>query len=301
MEWLNYHHLLYFHKVVKLGSISAASAELRLSQPTISKQIHELEGSLGEKLLEKRGRGLVPTEIGRLVFDCAEQIFSIGREIMDLVKDRPSSRPLRLQVGVADSVPKLVVRELLADVLKPDRNFRVMVHEGRAADLVSRLALHQLDVVIADQPAPAGLHLKAYNHLIGECGLAFFAVKPLARMLKKGFPKSLDGIPAILPSSECGIRLALDKWFEDNDIQPQIVAECDDRSLIKLFGQSGAGFFPAPKSLAEHVEQAFDSIWIGDARGVRESFYAITVERRIKHPGVLAITQHKLPTGKGCA
>ncbi|MFO1530696.1 MAG: LysR family transcriptional regulator [Kiritimatiellia bacterium] len=300
MEWLNYHHLLYFHKVVKLGSISAASAELRLSQPTIGKQIHELEGSLGEKLLEKRGRGLVPTEIGRMVFDCAGAASSpsAGRSWTWSRTARPAGPcacrwggRLGPQAGRAGAAG----RRAAAGPQFPGDGAR-----GRAADLVSRLALHQLDVVTPTSPRRPAC-LKAYNHLIGDCSLGFFALKPLARMLKKGFPKSLDGIPAILPTSECGIRLALDKWFEDNDIQPLIVAECDDRSLIKLLGQSGAGFFPAPKSLAKHVEQAFNAIWIGEARGVRESYYAITVERRIKHPGVLAITQHKLPAEKGRA
>lgn len=290
MEWLNYHHLLYFHTVAREGSVTRASKLLRLAQPTLSGQIRKLEQAFDEKLFERQGRNLVLTEMGQVVYRYADEIFSLGRELMDTVRGRPSSRPARLLVGIADVVPKLVCHRLLEAALALPDPVQLVLREGKTDDLLGALAIQAFDLVIADAPLGPHLKVKAFNHLLGESGVGFFATDEVARAHRRRFPKSLDGAPMILPTENTALRRSLDQWFERVDVRPRIVAEIEDTALLKVFGQHGSGIFPAPEILAAEVRRQYRVHPVGVAEGVKEHFYAITVERRIKHPAVAAIT-----------
>ena len=290
MEWLNYHHLLYFHTVAREGSVTRAAKQLRLAQPTLSGQIRKLEQALDEKLFERHGRSLVLTEMGRLVYRYADEIFSIGRDLMDTVRGRPSGRPARLLVGIADVVPKLICHRLLEAALALPEPVRLVVREGKTDDLLTGLAAQAFDLVIADAPLGPHLRVKAYNHLLGECSVGFFASEALARAHRRGFPKSLDGAPMVLPTENTMLRRSLEHWFERIDVRPRVVAELEDTALLKVFGQHGSGIFPAPQILSREIRRQYRVHSLGHTEDVRERFYAISVERRIKHPAVAAIT-----------
>lgn len=291
MEWLNYHHLLYFWLVASEGGLAPASTRLRLAQSTVSGQIRALEVSLGEKLFTKSGRRLVLTEIGRVVYRYAEEIFSVGRELQDALKGRPMGRPLRLVVGIADVVPKLVARRLLAPALKLSETVRMTCREDKPDRLLADLAVHDLDVVIADAPVPPSVRVRAFNHLLGECGVDFYATARLAAAHRRGFPKSLEGAPVLLPTENTTLRRSLEQWFASRGIRPNIVAEFEDSALLKVFGQTGTGIFPAHSIIADEVQRQYQVRLIGRADKVRERFYAISVERRLNHPAVIAITE----------
>lgn len=291
MEWLNYHHLLYFWTVAREGGIAQASTKLRLAPPTISGQIHALEESLGEKLFQRAGRRLVLTEMGRLVFRYAEEIFSLGRELMNTVKGRPTGRPQRLRVGILDVLPKLVVRRLLAPVHTMPTPVQLVCHEDRGERLLGELSSHGLDVVLADTPLAQGSGVRAFNHLLGECGTTFFAPKALADKVRRGFPKSLDGQPILLPMPGSQVRRALDQWMAARELTPRIVAECEDSALLQVLGQDGLGIFPAPTVIADEVKRQYQVESCGATDEVRERFYAVSVERRLKHPAVVAISE----------
>ena len=290
MEWLNYHHLLYFYTVAREGSVTKAAKVLRLAQPTLSAQIRRLEDSLGEKLFTRQNRGLVLTELGRVAYGYAEEIFGLGNEMLDTLRGRPSSRPARLNVGIADVIPKLVCYRLLESVLAGPDPVRLVLREGKTDDLLAALATQTFDLVIADTPLGPHLRVRAFNHLLGESGITFFATPALAARFKKGFPRSLDGAPLLLPTENTALRRALDQWFAELGVHPQIVAEIEDSALIKVFGQNGAGIFTAPTIIAREVRRHYGVLAIGATQAVRERFYAISVERRIKHPAVAAIT-----------
>ncbi|MFN7952055.1 MAG: transcriptional activator NhaR [bacterium] len=289
MEWLNYHHLLYFWVVAREGSIAKATRELRLAQPTISGQLRMLERSLGTRLLRREGRGLVLTEMGQIVYRYADEIFSIGRELMDTVKDRPTGRPLRFTVGIADAIPKLVAYRLIEAALKLPEPVALVCREDQPERLLGQLALHELDLVISDGPLPPGVSVRAFNHLLGECGVAFHAAPELAKQLRKGFPRSLHGAPMLMPSEHTSLRRALEQWFDAQEIRPRTVAEFDDTALLKTFGQSGLGVFPVSTVIENEAMRQYGSRRIGVTEDVRERFYAISAERRLKHPAVLAI------------
>jgi LysR family transcriptional activator of nhaA len=291
MEWLNYHHLLYFWTVAREGGLLPAGKVLRLSHPTLSAQIHALENRLGEKLLVKEGRKLVLTDVGRTVYRYAEEIFTVGRELMEAVKGRAKGRPLRLDVGVADSVPKLVVRRLLAPALALAESVRLVCREDAHENLLVRLASHELDLVIADAPVSPGSRVRAFNHLLGETRVSLFATKKLAHTYRRGFPKSLDNAPMLLPLENLTLRRSLDQWFDHLGIKPQVVAEFEDGALLNVFGRDGVGIFPAPTVIAEEVSRQYGVVPLGLAAGVRERYYAISVERRLKHPAIVAITE----------
>jgi len=291
MEWLNYHHLLYFWTVAREGGIAQASSKLRLAPPTISGQIHALEDSLGEKLLQRTGRRLVLTEMGRLVFRYADEIFSLGRELMNTVKGRPTGRPQKLRVGIADVLPKLVVRRLLAPVHTLETPVHLVCHEDRGENLLSELTAHGFDVVLADTPLAQGSGVRAFNHLLGECGTTFFAARPLADRIKKNFPRSLDGQPLLLPLPGSAVRRALDHWLSQHQLEPRIVAEFEDRALLEVFGKDGFGVFPAASVIADEVRRQYQVEVCGVAPTVRERFYAVSIERRLKHPAVVAISE----------
>jgi LysR family transcriptional activator of nhaA len=290
MEWLNYHHLLYFYAVAREGSVTRAAQKLRLAQPTLSGQIRKLEQHFEEKLFERQGRSLVLTEMGRLVYRYADEIFSLGRELTDTLRGRPTLRPARLAVGISEAVPKLVSHHLLETALALREPVKLVLREGKTDDLLAALAVQSFDLVIADAPLGGHHKVRAFDHLLGESKVSFFASPALARAHRRRFPKSLDGAPTILPTENTPLRRALDQWFERVGVRPHIVAEIEDTALLKVFGQHGAGVFPAPEILAAEVRRQYRVVPIGSAGPVRERFYAISVERRIKHPAVAAIT-----------
>jgi len=291
MDWLNYHHLLYFWTVAREGSIAKASEQLRLAQPTISGQIHALEESLGHKLFKRQGRGLVLTEFGRMVYRHADEIFSIGKELTEAIKGRPSGRPIRFAVGVADVMPKLVAYRLLEPALRLPDPISIVCREDKSDRLIADLAVHALDLVLTDTPISPSVKVRAYNHLLGECGVAFFAAPELAETLPGEFPASLDGAPLLLPSEDTSLRRAVDQWLDTNDIHPLVVGEFDDSALLEAFGQAGVGVFPAASVIADEVERRYGVRRLGRAEKVRERFYAISVERKLKHPAVVAISE----------
>jgi len=292
MEWLNYHHLLYFWVVAKEGSIVRASQELRLANPTISGQIHRLEEVLGEKLFTRRGRNLVLTEAGRVAYRYADEIFSLGREFVDTLKGRASGRPLRLVVGVADVLPPSLVRRFLEPAFRLEQPIRVVCRADKSVeDFIAELALHRVDVVIADGPAGPGVAVRAFNHVLGECGTTFFAAAKLRAKMRGKFPQSLDGVPFILQGAPSAVRRSLEQWFNTQDIKPKIVAECDDSALIKEFGKEGMGVFAAPTVIEAEIMQRYRVRVVGRLDAVRQQFYAISIERKIRHPAVAAICQ----------
>ncbi len=291
MEWLNYHHLLYFWVVAKEGSIARATRELRLAQPTISGQIRRLEEVLGEKLFTRKGRNLGLTEIGRVVFRYAEEIFTLGRELQDTLKGSPVGRPLTLLVGVADVVPKLVARRLLEPALKLSEPVRLVCREGKPDRLLAGLAVHELDIVLADAPVSPSLRIRAFNHLLGECDVVFLAAPKLAATHRRGFPKSLEGAPLLLPTENTVLRRSLDQWFTTRGIRPRVVGEFEDSALLKEFGQTGLGIFPTPSIILDEIQGEYRVRPVGRLEEVRERFYAISVERKLKHPAVVAISQ----------
>lgn len=291
MEWLNYHHLLYFWTVAREGSVARACQRLNLSQPTISGQLRVLEEALGEKLFTRAGRGLVLTEVGRTVYSYADEIFSLGRELMGNLKDRPTGRPLRLSVGVADVVPKLIAYRLLEPALKLPGRVQVVCREDKPERLLAELALHGVDLVLADAPLSPSLRIRAFSHLLGECGICFFAVPALAAAYRRGFPASLAGAPVLLPTDNTTLRRSLDQWFDAQGLRPQVVGEFEDSALLKVFGQTGAGLFAAPAAIEREVRKQYGVVVVGRVEEIRERYYAISAERRLKHPAVVAISE----------
>lgn len=291
MEWLNYHHLLYFWAVARRGSVSRAAEELRLAQPTLSGQIRALEDALGEKLFQRVGRGLVLTEFGQLAFRYADEIFSLGRELQDVMKGHPSKRGMRLLVGVADVVPKLIAFRLLQPARQLPEPVRIVCHEDKPDRLFAELALHSIDLVISDAPLPASVNVRAFSHLLGECGVVIMGTKELVQSRLKTFPKSLDGAPFLLPTENTMLRRSLDRYFDAEGITPKIEGEFEDSALIKVFAQSGAGLLAVPATVEDQVRKQYELRTLGRVDSVRERFYAITVERRLKHPAVVAISE----------
>jgi LysR family transcriptional activator of nhaA len=289
MEWLNYHHLRYLYAVGRTGSISKASRELHVSSPAISSQLRNLEEHLGEKLFARSGRNLVLTEIGRIVFSYAEEIFTLGQELMSTIKERPTGRPLRLVIGVADVLPKMIAQWLIDPAFGLRDPIRIVCREGNSDYLLSQLAIHELDVVLSDTPLNPGVKIRAYNHLLGECGTIFAATPKLAKSLKKDFPQSLHQVPMLLPGEATAIRRSLDFWLESQGIRPIIAGEFEDYALLRAFGQAGRGVFPLASVLVEQVRKQDSLQPIGHTEEVRNHFYAISVERKLKHPAVIAI------------
>jgi LysR family transcriptional activator of nhaA len=290
MQGVNYHHLLYFWVVAREGGLVAAGKVLRLSHPTLSAQIHSLEDHLGEKLFAKVGRKLALTETGRVAFRYADEIFALGREMVDTVKGRSTGQPLRLDVGIADVVPKLVVHRLLQPALNLSEPVCLVCHEASYERLLADLSLHALDVVIADAPVPTGSSVRAFNHLLGETGVSFFGTTKLVEAYAKGFPQSLNGAPLLLPLENLTLRRSLNQWFDRLAIKPRVVAEFEDSALMKVFGGDGAGLFPGPTVVENDVAAQYGVQLLGRVEEVRERFFAISAERRVKHPAVIAIS-----------
>jgi len=288
---LNYHHLLYFSTVAKTGSVVQAARELGVSQPTISAQLRLLEESFGEKLLVRRGRNLVLTDVGRLVQRYADEIFGLGRELVDAVKGRPTGGPQRFVVGVADSLPKLTTLKLLAPALDAEPAYRLVLRIDKTERLITELATHALDLVLADHPVPPTMKVRAFNHLLGESDVTVFAVPALAERFRRAFPRSLDGAPFILPTDNTALRRSLDQWFDATRLRPRIVAEAEDMAMLQALGQRGLGLFAAPTVAAEVIKRQHGVVSVGRVAAVTERFYAIHVERRLRHPAALAISE----------
>jgi len=291
VEWVNYHHLLYFWLVVREGSLARASAELRLAPSTVSKQLHQLEDVLGHALFTKSGRRLVLTESGRVVFRYADEIFGLGREMLDTLRDRPVGKPLRVTVGIADVVPKLVAERVLAPALTLAGPLRLICREDKPERLLADLAIHEFDVILTDAPANPSVKVRAFNHLLGESEIGFFGRRDLAGKYRRGFPASLTGAPMLLPTENTVLRRSLEGWLEAKGIRPDIVGELEDSALLQVFGMRGVGVFPASMVVAREVEAQYRVRFIARVPEVSERLYAVTVERRIKHPAVAAICE----------
>jgi LysR family transcriptional activator of nhaA len=289
VEWLNYNHLFYFWVVAREGSISGATKKLNLTQPTISAQLRQLEESLAEKLFEKSGRGLVLTEAGRVALRYADEIFALGRELRDTLRDRPTGRPVRVTIGIADVVPKPIAYRVLRPAFSASAEVEMVCREAPADTLLLLLAQHEVDLVITDAPA-SGASLRSYNQLLGESGTTFFAAPALAAAAKKHFPRSLDGAPLLLPSLATQLRRALELWLDSTGIVPRRVGEFDDLALMTAFGGAGTGIFPAPSVIEDEIERQYNVKVVGRLPEVKERFYAVSAERKIKNPIVSAIT-----------
>jgi len=297
-EFLNYHHLRYFWTVATEGSLRRASEKLNVSQPSMCTQIKLLETSLGEALFRPSGRSLELTEFGQLIHGYAEEIFTLGGEILRATKHAPGVRSLRLHVGIVDSFPKLMSYDLLRPVLEHQPPVQLTCHEGKLADLVSQLATHRIDVVLSDEPASPGITGKVFNQLLGSSEITFCAMPALAKKLKGRFPRNLNGAPAFLPTQNCNLRRDLEKWFRSTAVEPRVVAEFEDAALTKIVATGGQGFIAVPTLVASEVVERYGFVPIGRTKEVQTQFYAITAERRFTHPAIIAITERLRPVGK---
>jgi len=290
MDSLNFHHLRYFWTVAREGGLRQAAEKLHVSPPSISAQIGELEDALGEKLFRRTGRTNVLTDAGQIALRYADEIFSLGRELHAALRQQPTAKALRLHAGVAASFPKLVTQQILQPVFAMPQVTHVICREGKVADLLGQLAAHRLDVVLSDEPATGGSKVRVFNHPLGECGVTFCAGARLAGVLRKGFPRSLHGAPALLPAEGTGLRRALDRWFQSLGIVPRVLAEFEDGALMKVMASDGRGFIPVPTLVAQEAVDRFSLRIIGATEKCREQFFAITADRRIHHPAVAVIT-----------
>lgn len=291
MHDLNYSHLHYFWAVARDGSIAAACKRLHVTQPTISGQLRTLERSLGEKLFARVGRGLELTDAGRTVFRYADEIFALGGELVEALRGSGGGRPAEARIGVADALPKLIVYRLLQPAMHLEEPIRLVCVEGKPDDLLAQLAVHRLDAVLSDTPIPSGVHVRAFSHLLGESAVSVFAARAHVEEHRSTFPDCLHDVPWLLPTRNTALRRLIDGWFENRSMTPTVAAEFEDSALIKVFGQAGAGVFPAPSVIQDEIQRQYDVAPIGEIDGIRERFYAISAERRVKNPAVLAITE----------
>lgn len=281
----NYRHLYYFWVVAKEGGMSHAAARLDMAVQTVSAQVRELERDLGCQLLKPAGRGLALTEAGVAALQQAEQIFQLGEALPDIVRGAAHVTSVRLTVGIADGLPKLVVQRLLKPVLGTP-NLRLVCHEGEMADLLADLAVHRLDVVLSDHPAPFNRHLKVHNHPLGSSGMGWYAPQHWWELAHQGFPASLDKVPVLLPTTHSTVRGRLDQWLTQHGLRPRVVGEFEDSALLETFGGSGLGVFPAALSVQDDLMQRHQARLLGSCEGVEEHYYAISTERKVEHPVV---------------
>jgi len=291
LEFLNYHHLRYFWTVAKEGSLRRAAEKLRISQPSICTQIQQLESALGEDLFRASGRSSVLTEFGQLIYGYADEIFTLGGEVLRAAKQAPTARSLRLHAGIVDSFPKLMSLDILRPIFEHAPPIQLTCHEGKLADLLAQLSTHRLDVVLADEPASPSLGGKVFNHLVASSDITFCAMPEVARSLKGRFPRLLHGAPALLPTQNCSLRRDLEKWFRSAGIEPRVVAEFEDASLAKIVGTEGRGFVVVPTAVAAEAIERYGFVALGRTREVETHFYALTAERRLTHPAILALTR----------
>jgi LysR family transcriptional regulator, transcriptional activator of nhaA len=290
VDFLNYHHLRYFWTVAKEGGLTKAAAKLHVSQPTISAQVQALEAVLGEKLFRRAGRNLVLTDTGQHIMGFAEEIFLLGQDLVNSVKQRPTTRPVRLYLGVADALPKLVTSRIIEPVFHLPQPVQISCWETGVSGMLAELAAYKMDLVLADEPASSAVASNIFNHLLGESDVTFCAVPSLAAKLRRGFPKSLNGAPALLPMSNTGLRRSLEKWFQARGVRPRLVGEFEDAALVTTLALQGRGVMSVPSVVANEVVRRYGLSLIGRSRECQQQFYAITAERKLTHPAVLAIT-----------
>jgi LysR family transcriptional activator of nhaA len=291
MAAINYKHLHYFWAVAKAGGVMRAAERLHLTPQSISAQVKLLEESLGGGLFRRVGRRLELTDAGRLALAYAEEIFQRGEELQDVLGRRRDVVAQSLRVGVADVVPKSIAFALLRPVLELPEPMRIVCREWRLRDLLAELAVQRLDVVIADAPMPREVDVRAFSHLLGRCGVAFFASPDLARRFRAGFPRALDGAPMLVPGEDAAVRHRLTQWFATQRVRPRIVGEFDDRALMHDFGHAGSGVFPAPVALSAHLSERYGVSRLGVTDQIAEEFYAISVERKLTAPAVIAMRE----------
>jgi LysR family transcriptional activator of nhaA len=286
---INYKHLHYFWAVAREGGVIRASERLHLTPQTISGQLSLLENYLGTALFTRVGRNLELTETGRLVLSYADEIFSLGGELEEVIHQLPEGRPQLFRVGVVDVVPKSIARRVLQPALQMPEPVRMICREATLDTLLAELAVHRLDLVLADRPIPPTVSTRGFSHKLGECAVSFFATEHLEKRLKGDFPRCLDGAPLLFPSSGNQLRSGIDQWLDKHRIHPRMIAEFDDSALMKAFGQEGAGIFIAPAVIEAEVEWQYQVTAIGRVAEVKAHFYAISVERRVKHPVVSTV------------
>jgi LysR family transcriptional activator of nhaA len=289
MNFLNYHHLLYFWMTAREGTIQKAAERLHVGQPAISTQLRQLEQSLGQKLFRKSGRTLELTETGRIAWRYADEIFSLGQELTDAVRGHSTGQSVRFAVGVVDAMPKLMARRLLEPALQLSPDLRLICTEDSLPRLLEQLTAHQIDLVLSDAPVTASMNVRAFNHPLGDSAVGLFGIRKLARRVRSDFPQSLNNTPILLPDRATALRRSLDSWLQQNDLHPLIRGEFSDKALMKAFGLTGEGLFPGTMAIAEEICRHYDSELVAELPHVREQFFAISAERRIKHPAVLAI------------
>ncbi len=289
-DWLNYHHLLYFWAVAKEGSVNAACQRLHVAQPTVSGQIKKLEAALGEKLLERSGRSVALTDIGQVVFRYADEIFSIGKELRDTLSGRVTDRPTALHVGLPEVLPKLIAFRLLEPAMQLQDRVKLICREGPMDQLLAQLATHELDVVFSDSPVGSLTSVRAFNHALGECGVGLFGTPRLCRQYQRNIPESLNGAPFFLPGEHTALRRSVAQWLYQFDVEPEVVGEIDDTALLKVFAEAGMGLIPAPLAIQAEIEKQFGLRLLLEIPNATERFYAITAERKLKHPAVVAIS-----------
>lgn len=287
MQQLNYHHLYYFFVTAREGSIMRAAELLHLTPQTVSSQISTLEDYLGKKLFDRRGKRLILNETGNYVFSYAEDIFRLGTELQQNLKQKVGGHHLQFTIGVTDIIPKVLAFDLFKTCLDYDDSLKLICKEGDLNSLLADLAVSKLDIIFSDHPLPPGSHIKAYNHFVGETGIAFFAKKNLQLQLIQEFPHSLHNQPILLPGEKSTQKVELQAWFDRLSIMPDVIAEFEDSALMKLFGQAGYGVFCAPVPIAKHVMEQYDVDLIGTTMDIREDFYLISPERKLKHPASL--------------
>lgn len=291
MSSLNYKHLRYYWMVAKTGSIALAAEQLHLTPHAISGQLSEFAQTLGVELFRRSGRKLELTDTGQRILSYAEDIFTTGDELLEVLRDQTAARSVPFRVGVADSVPKAIAYRLLEPALKLAEPVRMVCREGRLAPLLAELAVHRLEMIIADRAMPTHLNVRGYNHLLGESGLTVFGTRRLAKALSGRFPASLNNAPFLLPGEDVAVQSKLLQWLEANNLRPRTVGEFDDSALMKTFGQAGAGLFVAPTVISDHICEQYKVGVIGRIDPVVEQIYAITTERRLSHPAIVAISQ----------
>ncbi len=289
MQHINYKHLHYFWVVAQSGGVAKAGERLHVTPQSISGQMRQLEAAIGQKLWRRAGRKLELTETGQLVLDYADRLFTVGEELKLALRDRPDAAQALFRVGVTGSVVKVVAYRLIEPALKVPMPPRLQCREGRLPELLALLAVHQLDLVVSDRPMPSSMNVRGFNHLLLECGVTFFAVPALARRLRPRFPQSLHGAPLLLPGGDSALRPQLQRWFDQEGLQPRVVAEFDDTAVMKAFGQGGSGVFAMPSIVAAETERQFRVHAIGSTDAVHHQVYAISGERRITHASVRAI------------
>lgn len=286
---LNFRHLYYFWVVAKEGSITRAAERLDVAIQTISAQLGLLEQAVGKSLLAPQGRRLVLTEAGRVALAYADQIFLLGEQMQEVLAETDIGQTMRLTVGLSDSMPKMIASRLLEAALRMPQKVRLVCHEGNFESLLGDLSVHKLDVVLTDRPVPSGTTLRVFSHLLGESDVTLYGVPELADRYRADFPASLKGAPLLLPTRNHAIRGRLDHWFETHDVRPDVVGEFDDNAMMNTFGHHGLGLFPASTAFAADAMVEFGAVPVGELHEVREQFYAISNERKIKHPAVDAI------------